>query len=50
MYIPYFTQAIEDVKRGNFEDSKFESIFIENPDDRRWVDYFKLKGVMLGNP
>ena len=23
---------------------------IENPADRRWVDYFKLKGVMLGNP
>lgn len=49
-YIPFFVQAIEDVKRGQFEDSKFEAIMIENPADRRWVDYFKLKGVMLGNP
>jgi len=50
MYIPYFAQAIEDVKQGRFEDARFEEIFIENRDDRRWVDYFKLKGVMLGNP
>ena len=50
MYIPYFAQAIEDVKQGRFEDSRFEDQFIENRDDRRWVDYFKLKGVMLGNP
>ena len=50
MYIPYFTQAIEDVKQGKFEDAKFEEIFIENQSDRRWGDYFNLKGVMLGNP
>lgn len=50
MYIPYFAQAIEDVKRGNFEDSKFEEVLIPRTSDRKWVDYFKLKGVMLGNP
>lgn len=50
MYIPYFAQAIEDVKQGKFEDNKFEEIMIENKADRRWVDYFKLKGVMMGNP
>ena len=50
MYIPYFAQAIEDVKLGKFEDSKFEHLFIENQLDRNWNDFFKLKGVMLGNP
>jgi hypothetical protein len=50
MYIPYFAQAIEDVKQGRFEDAKFEAIFIEDKNDRRWGDYFQLKGVMLGNP
>jgi len=49
-YIPYFAQAIEDVKQGKFEDAKFEAIFIENQQDRKWNQYFKLKGVMLGNP
>jgi hypothetical protein len=50
MYIPYFAQAIDDVRKGKFEDSKFEAVLIPNPEDRRWSDYFKLKGVMLGNP
>ena len=29
MYIPYFAQAIEDVKQGRFEDSRFEDQFIQ---------------------
>ena len=48
-YVPDFVQALQSLKKGEYEDKEFDEAFMANS-TKEWAEWINLKGVALNGP